>query len=429
MTILPFIAALAWGFVAWRNPRFAVLALPAFLPVYLWRTHLGPLPTTALELLFAATAVGATLKLGLGPWQNGWRKISGWRWPAVAWLIATFIAVWIAPDHIPALGLWRAYVLEPLAYFVLLNAFLKNAADRRFVVLSLALPVFAIAAWSIFQYSTGLGIPHPWGTDILTRRATGPFPFPNAVSLFCAPLAALFLGLALTPAPSSQSPIPKTLLWLAFFSATLATLLAKSVGGALGILAAATTLLVIRRPTRYWTLAGIALGILVILAVPQLRAPTIKTLSFDGWSGRVRVWMWQETWQMLKDRPIQGAGLGAYPQVFKPYHEKTFIEIFQYPHNIVLNLWSETGLLGLLAFAWIVLTWLKASLRSQLPAPSPQLLPLLPLIAILVQGLVDVPYFKNDLAFAFWIFAALAVNHNVSPKAEHPPKTPNAIES
>jgi O-antigen ligase len=413
MDFLPFIIALAWAILAWRKPRLAVLALPACLPIYLWRTQLGPLPTTALELIFVATAIGITSKQGLKPWQDGWHKTKTWRWPMAAWLIATFIAAWVAPDHISALGLWRAYVLEPLAYFILLNAFLKTAADSWFIVKSLAVSVFVVAAWSVIQYMTGLGIPHPWDTDFLTRRATGPFPFPNAVSLFCAPLAALFLGLALTPTPSSQSPIPKTLLWLAFFSATLATLLAKSVGGTLGILAAVAIFLIIKRRTRYWTLAGIALGVLLILSIPQLRAPTIKTLTFDGWSGRVRVWMWQETWEMLKDRPVLGAGLGAYPEVFKPYHKKTFIEIFQYPHNIILNLWSETGLLGLFAFAWIVYTWTKISFRPQLPStfyllPFPHLPYLLPLITILLHGLVDVPYFKNDLAFAFWILAALA---------------------
>jgi O-antigen ligase len=99
---------------------------------------------------------------------------------------------------------------------------------------------------------------------------------------------------------------------------------------------------------------------------------------------------------MLADRPIQGAGLGAYPTVIKPYHKATWMEIFQYPHNILLNLWSETGLLGILAFTWMCFTWFRLS-KLRLPL-------LLPLIAILIHGLVDVPYFKNDLALAFFTF-------------------------
>lgn len=407
MDYLPFLAALAWGILAWSKPRWAVLALPALLPAYVWRTHLGPLPTTALELLFAATALGATLKLGLKPWLHGWRSSDTWRWPMLAWIAATLLAAWVAPDHLAALGLWRAFVLEPLAYFILLNAFLKNDGDRRIVVHALAASAISVFIWCLIQYLTGYGIPHPWDTGFLTRRATGPFPFPNAVSLYCAPLAALFFGLALTRATSHQIPATRTLLWLAFASATLATLLAKSVGGTLGILAAVFLWLVWNKRTRWFAVGTLVIAVTFIFAVPQLRNPTVKTLTFDGWSGRVRVWMWQETWQMLKDRPIFGAGLGAYPEVFKPYHKKTFIEIFQYPHNIVLNLWSETGLLGLFVFAWIFATWIRLAC---LPRATSYQLPaiLLPLLAVLVQGLVDVPYFKNDLAFTFWILAALA---------------------
>jgi len=49
----------------------------------------------------------------------------------------------------------------------------------------------------------------------------------------------------------------------------------------------------------------------------------------------------------------------AYPTVILPYHKATWMEVFQYPHNIVFNLWSETGLLGLFAFAWILYTWVR----------------------------------------------------------------------
>ena len=38
------------------------------------------------------------------------------------------------------------------------------------------------------------------------------------------------------------------------------------------------------------------------------------------------------------ERPLVfGAGFGGYPTVFDPYHKKRFIEIFQYPHTIVLT--------------------------------------------------------------------------------------------
>jgi len=51
-----------------------------------------------------------------------------------------------------------------------------------------------------------------------------------------------------------------------------------------------------------------------------------------------------------------------------------------------------------LAFGWIVVTWVRKRISWIAMAP---------LVAILVHGLVDVPYFKNDLAMAFWLLVFL----------------------
>jgi O-antigen ligase len=112
---------------------------------------------------------------------------------------------------------------------------------------------------------------------------------------------------------------------------------------------------------------------------------------------------------MLKDHPVFGGGLSGYPGRVAPYHDAYWIELFQYPHNIILNFWSELGLAGLAGFLWIVGRfyavaaaayrkggeWLPAALMAAMAA-------------LLVHGLVDVPYFKNDLAFLFWIIVGLA---------------------
>jgi O-antigen ligase len=159
-----------------------------------------------------------------------------------------------------------------------------------------------------------------------------------------------------------------------------------------------------------WKKPAIALAViaaLVIGVVPQIREPFVKLVTFQDWSGRVRVWMWDETLQMLRDRPLTGAGMGGYPTVVAPYHGHSFIEIFQYPHNILLNFWSETGLLGLIAFGWIIITWIKKGRMTMRPYTAYAVL-----IAILVHGLVDVPYFKNDLAIVFWLLVFLTTQHS-----------------
>jgi len=388
--------------------RWAILSVPAMLPLYVLRLNVGLFHTTILELLLLGIFVGVSTKNPL-IWYNGWNKIKPWHKPIFAWTIATIVAVMVAPNHFAALGLWRAYILEPLLYLVLVAATLKTTKDREHLIRALISSVVVVAGWAVFQFTTGLGIPHPWDTVITVRRATGPFPFPNALALFCAPIAALCL--TQLRATSSHPPVTrgKAIYLIGFIAATLATLLAKSVGGSLAILSCVAIIFLWNKRTRLPVILCSMLIVGIVASIPAIRKPTIQTLSFQGWSGKVRLIIWKETTAMLKEHPIFGAGFGAYPDVIKPYHTATYIEIFQFPHNILLNLWSETGLLGIAAFIWICVVWIRLAKRKASETANLQIpiLYTLPLVAMLTHGLVDVPYFKNDLAMLFWILAAL----------------------
>jgi O-antigen ligase len=115
---------------------------------------------------------------------------------------------------------------------------------------------------------------------------------------------------------------------------------------------------------------------------------------------------------MLEQHPIFGAGLAGFPQrmaLAVPRFKLTVI----YPHDILLNFWSETGLLGLVSFAVITFVVARVAWKGWRAGPPEwrpiQLGVLLAMAAVLVHGLVDVPYFKNDLALEFWVLVALAL--------------------
>jgi O-antigen ligase len=119
----------------------------------------------------------------------------------------------------------------------------------------------------------------------------------------------------------------------------------------------------------------------------------------------VRKEIWSETWAMLKDRPLLGAGLSGYKETFAPYHEAGHIEIFQYPHQLVLNFWVELGLAGVVVFFLLMARFFQAAIATRawtLAGAG---------AALLVHGLVDVPYFKNDLSMLFWLLMAFAASH------------------
>jgi O-antigen ligase len=124
-----------------------------------------------------------------------------------------------------------------------------------------------------------------------------------------------------------------------------------------------------------------------------------------------RFQLWGVTMRMLAHRPIFGSGLSGFADAINPYRNG-YAEQQIYPHNILLNFWTETGILGVVAFGWLMVQTFMTTLGGWLHGSHGwrpyQLGVLLFLLAVLAHGLVDVPFFKNDLSLQFWAFLGLA---------------------
>ena len=115
---------------------------------------------------------------------------------------------------------------------------------------------------------------------------------------------------------------------------------------------------------------------------------------------------------MLETHWLLGAGIAGYAQRVSirdlPYGIAQI-----YPHNILLDFWSETGLLGAVAFIALMVVAMSVAWKGWRDGPPEwrpiQLGVLLALAAIAVHGIVDNPYWKNDLAFEFWALLALSL--------------------
>ena len=388
-----------------RHLWWAVAFLPLILPAYEVRFGIGPLPTTALEVVLGAIFILFTIAHGKTGWITGVQRLGAFRWPILLWCVASFFAVLWSPDIVQGFGLWRAFILEPILLLFVITHEFQEPQRRGFLRLSMYALVWVMAGWGLFEYLTGLGIPSPWNVSIGEgRRATGPFPFPNALALLTAPIGAYAFA-RFVKAPGNALSL------LTFGAALLAALVARSDGALVALLAVAVGLLLLDKRFRLIGVGIVTIGVIALAAVPSVRNEVWQEVSFQSWSGQVRVWMWEETWQMLKDKPLTGAGFGGYQTVIAPYHQNDFIEIFEYPHTIIFNVWSETGLLGLLAFGWILWAWLGATYR--LPPTAYEALAVVG--AIVIHGLVDVPYFKNDLAVMFWILVFLTTQTQKHP--------------
>ena len=404
--------------LTWSDLHKGLFLLVAVLPSYLLRTELFGVPTTLLEMLLVAFVVVWILRRHFPIpllFKEGLGVVSV---SVLLILLSSTLAVFVAPDMTSALGAWKAYFLEPILLFFVVRYELVHGdllVSKLFEALGLC--AIALSLVAIFQWLTGMGLPIPWDIE---RRVTSVFDYPNALGLFLGPIVVIgFLKFLTPPSPPlervgnlvSPSPLHKGGLrgvWLLVtILSSIAIILAQSEAAIVSIVATLLLAGLIHRKTRVLSSSLLVLLVLLILLLP----PLLSKLTLQDYSGGVRLSQWSETIDMLGDHWFLGAGLSGYPTLFEPYHQATHLEIFQYPHNIILNIWVELGLLGLIAF--IVLAW-QIFHRFHLTTYPPNHLTTFAFLALLqmsIHGLVDVPYFKNDLAILTWILLAIVFTY------------------
>ena len=142
-----------------------------------------------------------------------------------------------------------------------------------------------------------------------------------------------------------------------------------------------------------------------------------------------RMMIWQAAWDIGKDHPLLGIGPGNfqayyldYQQYYPPYLEWAV----PHPHNIFLAFWLSSGLLGLLGFLGITgwtlwrivkkinhtMVWSKVWSKHKSKQDILLLFTLhYVLFSVLLWGLIDTPYWRNDLAVVFWLFVAIAITN------------------
>jgi len=370
----------------------------ALAPAYTVRWHWGPLPTTLLENAILVTVVVFFVETYLGPRTLQWR--TPLTYPALLFLVTGAIAVIAAPDRRAGLGLYRAYLIEPIAFFFVVGTIARTA--ERALILALGLGVGAIGL-SIPNALVVLDAIRHHTLNVASQTPVRIYLTANAVALFLEPLIALG-GSLLLFSRNTRVRIVSLVVLLVIVPTEILTL---SRGGYLA-LAGITVGLALAHRHRWWLLAAGAVAGVALSRIPSIAARLAVEVNLSNGSNTLvgRSQLWKYTLQMLRDHPLFGAGLSGFTATLAPYWNATHTDRFIDPHNIVLNFWSETGLLGLFVFAWIMFAAFRLSWRGWRGSASTwgpiHLGVFLALVAIVIHGLVDVPYFKNDLSFQFW---------------------------
>ncbi len=389
------------AYLGWRKPVVAAAAAASSLTAYLLRSDLAGIPVTFLELTILAAVGGWTVR-----WLGGGSLVAprlprSWVWPLTLLLLAATISAAISPDSRAAWGQWKAYVVEPLLLAVMLHSTVRTRRARALLLYSVGIAGLGVAILAITQWFTGVGIAQPEWVAPATRRVTAMFTSPNAVGLLLGPIAALFAGwLAMRPAPLGAKRFPwHVLVKISFLAVLLVGILpTRSAGALLGLAAAGAVVLATTLRRHALLPLAVALTLALLVGLGPLRS------QFTDHSAANRSALWAGSLAYLVQSPrhfLLGNGLAGFPTTLEAFRDPRRLEQVLYPHTLILNFWLELGLAGLIAMLWLL------GLAVQRAWQVRDLAALAAIAAIVGHGLVDVPWFKNDLAVLWWVVLSL----------------------
>lgn len=393
-------ACLAAAVTAVR-PRWGLILTIVAAPAYLLKTTIAGVPVAILEALILGTFIGwlvgffakkrpdvrtitQTVRVSL-PVTIVFPMVLA----AFGWLLATYTSI----DVRASLGAMKAWLVGPALFgLMVLVEVRRDGRTGPAIVRALLVLVAWVSLAGIAQLV--------WFRDTLQdARLSSVFaPVANYFAMFAAPLFVFAVGFVTVNRERMLATVAAAL-------SGIALLFSLSYGGFLAVCAGGLVLIVTllqgktRRRTLAYLGAAVAIGFIALIPTRQFK----EKLNFTTRSSSlVRTEIWRTAIEIGTQHPFSGVG----PNTFEAEYRKVAPTLYHpplewlvaKPHNLYLNAWVETGMLGLIGLVWFMVSVLRLLfLRKDGDAVGATIVGA-SLVAVLVHGLVDTPLFKNDLA-------------------------------
>lgn len=165
---------------------------------------------------------------------------------------------------------------------------------------------------------------------------------------------------------------------------------------------------------------GMFMLLLLPLIIPTSMVSRIQLgLTFDV-SIYIRLLAWYTAIQQIAQQPLFGMGISVWKEWYKGVVPIDFLYA-EHPHNLILKLWIEIGIFGLLSYLYIVYAVLRKFYLSLVKPASDNFfrVVLIGVIALLFSCLTDIFIQQYSVSLVFWTTLGFlyALSHK-SPKPE-----------
>lgn len=333
----------------------------------------------------------------------------------IVWALAFVVWTLLTLAWAPAAGAAERPIKELLYSGLGLVLLLGTILERRHVRWLMIAFVAGAAVSVLWGAAKGGLSPTGGGGEVANAdaRFQGGSGDPNYLAAVLVPAIMLAGGLAVW-----RSSTRRAMLALATAIIALGLAATQSRGGLIAACVCVVVALVIWRGRRGLILALI--GVVALATVSFFVAnPAAWHRIQQSNQGSGRVDIWKVAWRVVHDHPFAGVGIGQFAQVSPHYvlqpgalrYVGLIVEKHILVHNLYLQLWVETGIVGLLLFLGLVITSVTAAWRAarRFDAQGDTEMAALARAAVLALiGMLTASFFLSNLAASqFWVLLAL----------------------
>lgn len=445
---IPLLVGFLWGVSMWGWPVASIMLMPLFFPFYLVKFSIHGVPFTLVEwFIYVSFFIHFFRQFHL------WRKhrdrgkfssqsfLSLWA-PIILLILTLAVSLFIVPtaiDRQEVLGIFKGWFLAPIMYFYLVIHVLPGLKSIR-----RCLEWYTISAVMLSVFGIAQRIFHITGTP--DGRVPGPFSSANYLALYIMP-AMIFVVIRLwhvlfVPkeytgfvqlfmkvfhAEEKISYLAVARYALAGALILTALYLTRSFGAFLGLFVALVTYACyhwffspwrMSRRQAFWRFSLFGLGVAFVVGTFFVTGDFLKFRQLFNVSGQsssaVRLQVWTVAERFIEEHPFFGIGPGRFQELYAERATQILGKVpydmpMLHPHNLFLMFWLSTGVLGLIAFLWLI--FLLFRIVYHIPGHDGRkrlgVICAAMLLGILIHGLVDTPIWKNDLALQFWMIAGI----------------------
>ncbi|OHB44487.1 MAG: hypothetical protein A2178_02015 [Planctomycetes bacterium GWC2_49_10] len=240
----------------------------------------------------------------------------------------------------------------------------------------------------------------------------------------------LALALSRIAATETISPIFKKVFYTAALLITSAVILSQTRGAYLGMAMVFAVMLVVKRPPKRVILPLMAAAVLLGGGLSMLN-PTIRNKITSIYQGAnsaintseqapdrsigIRLILWKIGLEMIKDRPVFGAGPANVKTLFPLYCEKPYPDdtVWGSLHNLYIHQAAERGLIGLTALLALFTAMLTTAFRGFKTAPSGLTIWALAIMAPwFLMNITEITFQHVHTSYAVLLSLAVSITHS-----------------